>query len=80
MRRARTGPHFEFRPRDHLALGTSLRLLDFEAGARVAGQKFYFLVNQAVALELALQRFALDHLTPGPLGGAVGTKRHAARA
>jgi seryl-tRNA synthetase len=53
---------FDFQPLDHLALGTSLDLVDFEGGAKVAGQKFYFLKNQAVLLELALQRFTLDLL------------------
>jgi seryl-tRNA synthetase len=37
-------------------------LIDFEAGARVAGQKWYYLRNEAVLLDLALQRFALDLL------------------
>jgi seryl-tRNA synthetase len=60
LRRVGEPPRFDFRPLDHLALGQRLALLDFEAGARVAGQKFYFLRNEAVALELALQRFALD--------------------
>ncbi len=53
---------FEFTPRDHLALAAKLDLVDFEGGARVAGQKFYFLKNEAVLLELALQRFAVDVL------------------
>jgi len=53
---------FSFRPLDHVELGGRLDLLDFEGGARVAGQKFYFLKNEAVLLELALQRFALDLL------------------
>jgi seryl-tRNA synthetase len=60
LRRVGEPPRFAFRPRDHLALGEALRLVDFEAGARVAGQKFFFLVNEAVVLDLALQRFALD--------------------
>ncbi len=53
---------FDFAPRDHLQIGEDLDLLDFEAGARVAGQKWYFLKNEAVLLELGLQRFALDVL------------------
>jgi seryl-tRNA synthetase len=53
---------FDFTPRDHLQIGEDLDLLDFEAGARVAGQKWYFLKNEAVLLELGLQRFALDVL------------------
>jgi seryl-tRNA synthetase len=63
LRRVGEPPRIDFRALDHLALGDRLRLLDFEAGARVAGQKFYFLVNEAVALDLALQRFALDRAT-----------------
>jgi len=55
-------PTFAFPPRDHVALGEPLELFDFEAGARVAGHGFYFLVNDAVLLELALQRYALDLL------------------
>jgi seryl-tRNA synthetase len=51
---------FDFPALDHLELGARLDLLDFEAGARVAGPKFYYLKNEAVLLELALQRFALD--------------------
>jgi seryl-tRNA synthetase len=53
---------FDFPARDHLALGEILDLFDFEAGARVAGQKFYYLKNDAVLLELALQRYALGIL------------------
>jgi seryl-tRNA synthetase len=63
LRRVGEPPRFSFAPQDHLALGARLALFDFEAGARVAGQKFYFLMNEAVALELALQRFALDLAT-----------------
>jgi seryl-tRNA synthetase len=51
---------FDFRPLDHVELGAKLDLLDFDAGAKVAGPKFYYLKNEAVLLELALQRFALD--------------------
>ena len=53
-------PHFDFSPRDHLALGEVLDLFDFESGAKVAGQKFYYLKNDAVVLDMALQRYALD--------------------
>ncbi len=60
LRRVGSPPDFEFEPADHLTLGQRLDLFDFEAGARVAGQKFYYLKNEAVMLELAFQRFALD--------------------
>lgn len=53
---------FEFEAKDHLELCKSLDLADFEAGARVAGQKWYYLKNEAVLLELALQRYSLEVL------------------
>lgn len=63
IRRGKTPvPSFDFRPLDHVELGERLGLLDFEGGAKVAGHGFYFLKNDAVLLELALQRYALDML------------------
>lgn len=53
---------FDFQPKDHLELGENLDLIDMNAGSRVTGHGFYFLKNEAVLLELALQRFALDIL------------------
>jgi len=55
-------PRFEFQPLDHVALAERLDLIDFEGGARVAGAGFYFLRNDAVLLELALQRYAVGLL------------------
>ena len=55
-------PIFDFTPVDHVVLGEKLDLIDFEAGARVAGAGFYFLKNEAVLLDLALQRYAVDVL------------------
>jgi seryl-tRNA synthetase len=55
-------PKFNFTPKDHVALAEALDLVDFEAGAAVAGQKFYFLKNEAVLLELALIHYAMDTL------------------
>jgi seryl-tRNA synthetase len=53
---------FEFKAKDHLELGKLHDMIDFESGARVAGAGFYFLKNDAVLLELALQQFAVQHL------------------
>jgi len=55
-------PQFDFKPKDHVALAEALDLADFEAGAKVAGQKFYFLKNEAVLLELALVQYAMGKL------------------
>ncbi len=55
-------PVFSFKPRDHVEIAQILDLIDFEAGARVAGSGFYFLKNDAVMLEMALVQFALTKL------------------
>lgn len=62
LRKWGTPREFAFPPLDHVALAEKLDLIDFEAGAKVAGQKFYFLKNELVLLDLALQRFTLDLL------------------
>lgn len=53
---------FDFKPLDHVMLGEKLDLIDFEAGAKVAGQKFYYLKNEAVLLEQALINYTLATL------------------
>ena len=53
---------FDFPIKDHVELGKDLDLIDFEAGSKVSGSGFYFLKNDAVLLELALQQFAVRTL------------------
>jgi len=48
---------------DHVELAGQYDLIDFEGGARIAGNGFYFLKNEAVLLELALQQYAIELLT-----------------
>jgi seryl-tRNA synthetase len=62
LRRVGEIPDFGFTPKDHVELGESLGIIDFEAGTKVAGSKFYFLRGDAVLLELGLVRYALDRL------------------
>ncbi len=56
-------PSFDFKTIDHVAIGERYDLFDFEAGARVSGAGFYFLKNEAVRLDLALQQFAISLLS-----------------
>ena len=62
----RQGAHaprkFDFKPLDHVDLGKKLDLFDFEGGARTTGHGFYFLKNDAVLLEMALQHYVLKLL------------------
>ncbi len=60
IKRFKEPTKFSFKPKDHVELGEILDLIDFDSGTKVTGPKFYYLKNQAVYLELALVRYALD--------------------
>ena len=51
---------FAFKAKDHVELGEALDILDFDNGAKVAGQKFYYIKNKGVILQMALERYAMD--------------------
>lgn len=53
-------PKFLFKPLDHVQLGEINDLIDFETATKVSGNKFYYLKNEAVLLELALVQFAIN--------------------
>ena len=53
---------FDFEPKDHVQLGHDLDILDFDAGTKVSGTKFYYLKNEGVLLDLGLTRYAMDIL------------------
>ncbi len=54
----------DFKPKDHLALGEHLDIIDVERAGRVSGARSAFLKRDGALLELALQRFAIDRLAP----------------
>ncbi|APZ44634.1 serine--tRNA ligase [Acidihalobacter ferrooxydans] len=51
---------FDFEPRDHVALGTTLGGLDFEAATRMSGARFAVLRGELARLQRALTQFMLD--------------------
>jgi seryl-tRNA synthetase len=57
-----TPTNFDFPVKDHLELGKSLNILDFETGAKVTGSQFYYLYNAGALLELALAQYAMQKL------------------
>ncbi len=72
VRRGKHEPRiFDFKPLDHVQLGESLSMIDFEGGARTTGHGFYFLTGDAVRLELALQQYALNLLCERGLTPAI---------
>ncbi|KAL2622352.1 hypothetical protein R1flu_002557 [Riccia fluitans] len=53
---------FSFPIKTHVELGQDLDLFDFETAAEVSGNKFYYLKNEAVLLEMALINWTLSQL------------------
>lgn len=51
---------YSFKPKDHVELGEILDIIDFDSGANVSGQKFYYLKNEGALLELALINFGMQ--------------------
>jgi seryl-tRNA synthetase len=60
LRRIGEPRKFEFAPKDHVALGEGLRLMDFERAGKISGARFVVLSGQLARLERALAQFMLD--------------------
>ena len=64
----RVGPDspriFDFEPLDHIALGEGLGMIDLERGVRTSGSRFAYLTGDAVLIQFALIRYALDFAVP----------------
>lgn len=59
-RRWGTPPTFDFEPKDHVDLGTSLGILDFERASKIAGARFAILNGAGARLSRALINFMLE--------------------
>ncbi|NTW82536.1 MAG: serine--tRNA ligase [Chlorobiaceae bacterium] len=55
--------HLDFPLKNHLELGKSLKILDFERGAKISGAGFPVYIGKGARLERALINFMLDHHT-----------------
>ncbi|HEY4520543.1 MAG TPA: serine--tRNA ligase [Candidatus Paceibacterota bacterium] len=55
-------PEFDFKPKDHIELGTSLDIIDFDRGVKTAGFRGYYLKNQGAQLAMALMMFAFNKM------------------
>ena len=60
IRRWGDQPDFGFEPRDHLALGEALGLIDVERAAKTSGSRFAYLTGAAVRVQFALVQMGLD--------------------
>ena len=63
VRRWGTKPKFPMPVKDHIDLGLELDLIDLERAASVSGARWYYLKNEAVLMQMALMRFAIDRLS-----------------
>lgn len=53
-------PAFDFEPKNHIELCESLKLIDFERGAKISGSGFLLYTHWGARLERALTHFLLD--------------------
>ena len=53
---------FDFTPKDHMQLGTSLDILNFEKGAKVGGFRGYYLKNDGVLLAMGIMMYAINKM------------------
>ena len=61
-----TKPTFSFKPKDHVELATSLGLVDYDRGAKIAGRGAWVYTNLGAQLEWALVNFFIsEHLKDG---------------
>jgi seryl-tRNA synthetase len=60
IRRWGAKPEFDFEPKDHVDLGTSLGILDLERATKITGARFAILNGAGARLERALIDFMLD--------------------
>jgi seryl-tRNA synthetase len=60
VRRWGTPRAFDFKPKDHVDLGTALGGLDFETAAKISGARFYVLKGALARLHRAIAQFMLE--------------------
>lgn len=60
IRRWGTKPEFDFKPKDHVDLGTALGILDLERASKIAAARFSILNGAGARLERALVNFMLE--------------------
>ena len=53
-------PEFDFKPKDHVDLGTAIGILDLDRAAKISASRFAILNGEGARLERALINFMLD--------------------
>jgi seryl-tRNA synthetase len=60
LRRVGEVRRFSFEPKDHVALGASLGIIDIDRGVKLAGSRNYLLIGDGALLHQAVLRLAMD--------------------
>lgn len=53
-------PKFDFQPKDHIEIMTTLGMADFERGTKVHGFRGYYLIGDGALLSYAIWNYAMD--------------------
>lgn len=53
---------FGFAPKDHMALGKNLDIIDFEKGTKIGGFRGYYLKNEGVLLVMGIMMYAIQKM------------------
>lgn len=62
LKRIGERPEFDFKPKDHVALGELHQLIDIPRGVKTAGSRNYYLTGTGALLHRAVQQLAVDVL------------------
>ncbi len=63
LRKFKEPTKFDFKPKDHMELGTMHNLIDTEKSAKISGARFNYLFNEAVLMQFAIIQFVFETLT-----------------
>lgn len=74
IREVGTKPAFGFEPKDHMALGVALDIIDVAKAAAVSGSRFAYLKGDAVRLQMAIIQLTFDTLEDEKTIAAVAKK------
>ena len=74
MRKWGIPPAFDFTPKDHLAIGEALGIIDVQTAGKVSGSRFSYLKGAAALMEFAIIRYVFDVLTDSKIIGELAQK------
>lgn len=74
LRKFKEPTQFDFKPKDHMELGTAHALIDTEKSAKISGARFNYLFNEAALMQLAIIQFVFETLTDKKIIGKLAKK------